>query len=147
MKMANECLKCLMRFRAASAKGGDDAIFHRTITSYLRKQIPRLSHRERELSKKNLHSFGSSLYTSCWEARSFFMQIRRTPSSQRGFRTPPRYKVAVNFPFHTRVTSRRNFRNVKNMDIAGRALSLLSRRFVDRRFNASTVVCNRSSRK
>lgn len=98
---------------AASAKGGGEAIFRPTITSYLRKQIPRLS--SRELSKKNLHSFGSSLYTSCWKARSFFMQIRRTPSSQRGFRTP-RYKVVVNFPFHAHATLRRNFGNVKNME-------------------------------
>lgn len=36
-----------------------------------------------------------------------------------GISNSPRYKVAVNFPFHTRVTSRRNFRNVKNMDIVG----------------------------
>jgi len=39
-------------FRAASAKGGDDAIFRCTITSYLRKQIPRLSSRERERERE-----------------------------------------------------------------------------------------------
>lgn len=54
----------------------DEAILLHTITPYLGKQIPCLS----SLSKKNLHSFGSSLYTSCSKTPSFFMQIRATLS-------------------------------------------------------------------
>lgn len=65
-------------FRAQHRGRGDEAIFPRTITPYLCKQIPGLSSGE-AFEEEFAFIWGVAYVPVARKPRSFFMQIRRTP--------------------------------------------------------------------